>query len=224
MVLYQPEFENKSTADFFKKAEKSGSMLYRVGSWTKDFNAKPFDAKSVLPKRMKTFSDYKTCSETLIVDLNNNYKSLLQMPVTDTMPSKDMLGRSFIPSFAPSEQGITRLTDGTVILLSGKENVAGDTINKTIRIHGVDVSFDVIGVGAVSLSKDGNVEAIVGGGLKSFKAGGFSIQLLQRVDVVLLKEMGMWQGYVQGLVGKIPDELKKITNNWKRIALPELLD
>ncbi len=224
VILYQPEFENKSTAEFFRKAEKSGSMLYRVGSWTKDFNAKPFNAKTVLPKRMKTFADYKTCSETLMADLNNNYKPLLQMPVTDTMPSKDMLGRSFNPSFAPSEQGTTRLTDGTVILLSGKENVAGDTIIKTITIKGVDVSFDVIGVGGVRLSKDGNIEAMVGGGLKSFKAGSFSIQLSQRVDVVLLKEKGMWQGYVQGLVGKIPDELKTITNNWKRIALPEMLD
>ena len=224
VVLYQPEFENKSTAEFFKKAEKKGSMLYSVGSWTKDFNAKPFAANTVLPKRMKTFSDYKTFSETLIADLNKNYKSLLQMPVTDTMPSKDMLGRSFIPSFAPSEQGITRLTDGTTILLSGKENVAGDTIIKTIKIKEVDVFFNVIGVGAIRLSKDGSVEAIVGGGLKTFRAGSFSIQLSQRVDVVLLKEKGMWQGYVQGLVGKIPDELIVLTNNWKRIALPEMLD
>ncbi len=49
----------------------------------------------------------------------------------------------------------------------------------------------------------------VGGGLKSFKAGSFSIQLSQRLDVLLLKEKGMCQGYVQDRVGKIPDELKK---------------
>ena len=146
------------------------------------------------------------------------------MPVMDTMPSKDMLGRRFIPSFAPSEKGITRLTDGTVIILSGKENVAGDTIINTIKIKGVDVSFDVIGVGAVRLAKDGTVEAIVGGGLKSFRAGVFSIQLSQRLDVVLLKEKGKWQGYVQGLIGKIPDELKTITNNWRRIAIPEMAE
>ena len=92
------------------------------------------------------------------------------------------------------------------------------------QLKGVDVSFDVIGVAGVRLSTDGTVEAIVGGGLKSFRAGSFSIQLSQRLDVVLLKEKGIWQGYVQGLVGKIPDELKKITNNWKQIALPEMLD
>jgi hypothetical protein len=222
VVLYQPEFENKTIADFFTKAEKKGSMLYRIGSWTKDFNAKPFEP--VLPKRMKVFSGYKACSEMLIGDLNNKYKSLLQLPVTDTMPSKDMLGRNFIPSFAPSEQGITRLTDGTVIILSGKENAAGDTIVKTIKIKGADVSFDVIGVGAVRFSKNGSVEAIVGGGLKSFKAGNFSIQLSQRLDMVLLKENGKWQGYVQGLEGNIPGELKTITKNWRRITLPEVLE
>jgi len=224
VVLYQPEFENKSTAEFFNKAEKTGSMLYSVGSWTKDFNGKPFNVMTSLPKRMKTFSDYKTCSQILIDDLNTNYKSLIQIPVTDTMPSKDMLGRSFIPSFAPSERGITRLTDGTVILVSGENYVAGDTISKTISVNGVDVSFDVIGVGGIRLSNSGSVKAIVGGGLKSFRAGGFSINLSERLDVVLIKEKDAWQGYVQGLEGDVPNELKKITDNWKRIALPEMLD
>ena len=146
------------------------------------------------------------------------------MAVTDTMPTKDMLGRSFIPSFAPSEKSITRLTDGTVILVAGENYVAGDTISKTISVNGVDVSFDVIGVGGVRLSKDGSVEAIVGGGLKSFRAGGFSINLSERLDMVLIKENGMWQGYVQGLEGNIPIELKKITDNWKQVPLPEMID
>lgn len=224
VVLYQPEFENKTTADFFNKAEKSGSMLYSVGDWTKDFNGKYFDAKLFLPKRMKMFSENTTCSETLINDLNKDFAPLIQMQVTDTMPSKDMLGRSFTPTFAPSEEGTTRLTDGTVIVLSGKENVAGDTIIKTIKIKEVDVFFDIIGVGAVRLSKDGSVEAVVGGGLKSFRAGSFSLQLSERVDMALIKENGVWQGYIQGLNGKIPDGLKRITNNWKRISLPEELN
>ena len=223
VVLYQPEFENKSTVEFFKKAEKKGSLLYSVGDWTKDFNGKPLDAKLSLPKRMKAFSENKACGETLINDLNKDFASLIQTPITDTMPSKDMLGRSFTPTFAPSEQGITRLTDGTVIILSGKNNVAGDTIIKTIKVKEVDVSFDIIGVGGIRLAKDGSVEAIVGGGLKSFVCRDFSINLSERIDVILIKENGIWQGYVQGFNGKIPNELKKITNHWKRISLPQEL-
>ena len=233
VVLYQPEFDNKSTADFFKKAANSGRpgpVLIDLpkdvtsGRYDGDFNGKSFDAKLFLPKRMKTFSENKACSETLINDLNKDFASLIQTPVTDTMPSKDMLGRSFTPTFAPSEEGITRLTDGTVIVLSGQNNVAGDTIIKKIKVKGLDVSFDIIGVGGIRLAKDGSIEAMVGGGLKSFVCGDFSIQLSERIDVVLIKENGIWQGYVQGLKDEIPNELKKITNRWKRIPLPEILN
>jgi hypothetical protein len=220
VVLYQPEFENPGTAAFFKKAENKGSLLYKVGGWTKDFNANYFDGDAALPDRMLKFSDYKGCGKVLLDDLNRKYKSLLQIPVTDTMPSKDMLGRSFVPSFAPSEQGITRLTDGTTIILSGKDNAAGDTIIKTIKVKGIDVFFNVIGVGGVRLSKDGTVEAIAGGGLKSFKSADFSITMAERVDMVLLREKGEWRGYWQGLNTAIPDELLAITAHWTRIGLP----
>jgi len=45
VVLYHPEFENATTAGFFQQAAKGKTIIYRVGDWTKNFDAKAFDGK-----------------------------------------------------------------------------------------------------------------------------------------------------------------------------------
>ena len=117
--------------------------------------------------------------------------------------------------------GRTRLTDGTVIHIAGEKNVTGDPIQKTIQVNGHEVTFDAVGVAAVRLSKDGKLEAMAAGGLKSFAAGKLKIELPERIDMALWKdEKGAWQGVLQDYEGAVPEPLAAITKQWTRLAVP----
>jgi hypothetical protein len=120
--------------------------------------------------------------------------------------------------------GRCRLTDGTVILASGEQDALGDPIRKTIKVQGLDVTFDAIGLAAVRLDKNGKVEALAAGGLKTFKAGDTTIELATPADVALWKDgSGKWRGVLQGYEGEVPEALAKKTKNWQRLKIPQPL-
>ena len=57
VVLYHLEFETAATAEFFRKAAKGKAIFYRIGDWTRNFAARPFDGHAALPNRIKPASD-----------------------------------------------------------------------------------------------------------------------------------------------------------------------
>jgi len=99
--------------------------------------------------------------------------------------------------------------------------VSGDPIYSTVNIQGHSVFFDAVGVAAIRMNKEGQVEALVAGGLKSIKTGSFEITLEDRTDIALwIDDHGKWAGVIQGRKGEIPKQLLGITKNWSRLRIP----
>lgn len=148
-------------------------------------------------------------------------KILKDQNISTQAPATKLENRQQLPFIKHPTTGSSRLIDGTIIQIAGTDNVKGDPIYSTIKVKGYDVFFDAIGVAAVRLNRAGKVEAIVGGGLKSFKTGSFEINLENRIDIALWKnDRGKWEGIIQGWKGKIPLELLAITRNWNRLGVP----
>lgn len=221
VVLYHPEFENAATAAFFRKAARGKTILGRLGDWTRDFAAEPFAGNAALPPRMKSFQDIASCVQEIVADLRRLGVEP-QTPATVTFPKWGGMGPT---SAALPSAGMSRLTDGTVILVAGEHEVTGDPIQKTIKIGGREVSFDALGVAAVRLGKAGAVEAMMAGGLRSFRSDHFSIELLTRTDMALWHDTnGNWQGALQDCEGEAPAPLLNFTARWLRLRSPQPLE
>jgi hypothetical protein len=95
----------------------------------------------------------------------------------------------FPASMMPKPSGQCRLLDGAIIVASGEKDVMGDRIQQTIKVNGHAAAFDAVGVAAVRLSKTGSVEAMVAGGLKSFQTGDMTIEMPDRTDVALWRDL-----------------------------------
>ncbi|MCX6894718.1 MAG: hypothetical protein NTZ16_04295 [Verrucomicrobia bacterium] len=220
VALHQPEFENAATAKFFQQCANGKTALYRLGDWTKNFDGKPFSGNAALPARMKALPDTAACASAILAEVQRRGCEP-QTPATKTFPLWNKIGRTTVDM--PSS-GRCRLTDGTVILASGENDVMGDPIQKTLKVQGQDVTFDAVGVAAVRLDKHGKVEAMAAGALKKFKAGDMSIELATPADVALWKDArGKWHGVLQGYAGAVPEALAKITKHWTRLTVPQPL-
>jgi hypothetical protein len=212
VVLYKPGYDHNEIAGFFSKAGELGkTLLYCVGNRTNDFEGKPVHDK--IPAAMHVAEDAGAAAAEII--------SALKVKGIAPQTSGEMRGNSGFPaSVMPKPNGTIRLLDGTVIQASGEKDVMGDPIHSTITIHGIQVDFDALGVAAIRLDKDGDVEAIAAGGLKSVRAGKFHLELDKRTDLALFKEDGKWRGIIHGSVGEVPKALKKITLNWRILKVP----
>jgi hypothetical protein len=214
VVLYHPEFEEPPTAEFFTRAADGPTRLFRIGNWTQDFNAQDFDGNASLPGSMMVLDDIHPLIPELIKTLENQ-------GIARQTPSTVFPESHFPSSSSPPPSGFCRLIDGTVIQVAGKENVSGDAILSTREINGHQITFDAIGVAAVRLSKEGAVEAMAAGGLKSFKGPGLEITLDERIDLALwLNENGKLEGVVQGWEDDLPLQLLELTRDWSRLAVP----
>ena len=220
VALHQPEFENAATAEFFRKCPKGKTALYRIGEWTKDIDARPYAGNAALPACMKAMPDTASCASSIIAEVQSRGCDP-QTPASKSFPRWNGKGRTTV-DLPPS--GICRLTDGTVIIASGERDAMGDPIQKSIKVGGRDVTFDAVGVAAVRFDQRGKVEALAAGGLKSFSAGDWRIELATRTDLALWRNArGKWQGVLQGDEGAVPDPLAKVTGNWLRLKVPQPL-
>jgi len=214
VVLYNPEFDKPVTAEFFRKAAKGKTAIYRIGDWTRDFDGKDFDGSAALPDEMTVLKDTKDA-----VGLITKQLELAGfVPQVKAERTIDFLG---CRSAAPPAQGVSHLIDGTHIIVSGVDDAAGDPIRQTIDVNGHEVTVDAIGLVGIRLDKQGHVEAFAGGGLKSMTAGDFKIELSERVDLALWSdEQGQFKGVLQGHDGTVPATLAKLTDDWLRLAVP----
>ncbi len=214
VVLYNPEFEKITTADFFNSASRGQSKLFRVGNWTMDFDGNSFDGNTVLSKQMVTGKSLDVICSSINAQLKKQNIDL-QTPATRLIEGFGHV------SNAPPVQGSARLIDGTLIQVSGKDNPAGDVIRSGKRVGKHTVNFDAIGVAAVRLDKNGEVEALAAGGLKYFKTGDFIIDLEERIDLAFRKnDRGEIEGIIQGHDREIPEPLLAITKNWTLLKVP----
>lgn len=214
VVLYHPEFEGRKTASFFQKAAKGKTLLYRVGDWTRDFNAKVFDGNAALPEKMMTLADPAGCVSKVV-------GRLTELGFVRQTPATEMMIDYHRQSSCPPAKGRYRLIDGTEIIVSGEKEAAGDQIQTTFEIKGQKVEVSAVGIVAVRLADDRTLQALAAGGLKYFKAGPLKIALEEPVDVALWHdERGKMQGVLQDYDGPVPPALAGITKNWIRLAVP----
>jgi hypothetical protein len=221
VVLYHPEFEKKTTAAFFKKADANRTALYRVGTWNRDFYGKAVNGIRLLPKTMTATTSIQ---ETVlkVIDALGQKSILNQTPATAVLDNRFFKLRDFNhSSYMPARSGFCRLIDGTVIHIAATEKVSGDTIRLNFKINDFDVSIDAVGVTSTQLDENGRLKALAAGGLKLFKTNEMEIKLDKRVDMALwMNDEGQWQGVIQGENQSIPNELLMITKNWMHINSP----
>ena len=221
VVLYHPEFENAPVADFFHKASRGNTALFRAGDWTEDFDGKPLDGNQLLPASMTVANGAQDAFIKVCRTLEEKHIPK-QTPATGILDNTYFQLRDFEHvSCAPPTTGFSRMIDGTVIHIAGTDNISGDTIQTDFKVNSHDVFVDAVGVAAVRLDENGNPEALAAGGLKSFKAGNLEILLNNRTDLALWKNPGgKWEGVIQGWDGAIPDALLQITPDWSRLNVP----
>ena len=214
VILYNPEFEKSSTAEFFNHAAKGKTKLFRKGNWSHNFDGVKYNGNTALPKEMIAVDN----DEVVIKEVLKIFK---KQNIELQTPSSRVLEGFGHTSVAPPTEGFCHLIDGTVIQVAGTNDVGGDLIKSTINIGKHKVDFNAIGVAAVRLDKAGNVEALAAGGLKHFKAGDLEIDLDERVDIALWKDnTGKFQGVIQGLKGEVPSRLLAITDDWVHLNIP----
>ncbi len=217
VAFYHPELDRRTSAAFFAKVSAAKTAMYRVGSWTTDFEGKPFDGDKSLPAAMAVASDAAGCAETIV-------SRLREQGVEPQTPANRHIVAFNRRSSAPQRSGRCRLIDGTEIMLAGAKDVSGDPIQTTMKVAGRDVTVDAVGVVGVRLDRDGQPVALAAGGLKRFEVGTFHIELPERLDVALWRgPQGKWQGVVQGGSGAIPAPLTALTDQWQRLAVPNPL-
>ena len=210
VVLYHPEFEPPETAAVFRNAAAGATLLYRVGDWTRDFDGRDLDGVAALPDQMNALADPAELVRRL-----EGLGVVKQSPATRTMTA---FGRT---SSAPATRGTCRLVDGTVIVLSGADDVAGDPIQTTFDVNGRSVAVDALGVVGVRLLDDGRLDALAAGGLKRFEAGDLVIDLPNGVDLALWRDTGgNLHGVLQDWTGPVPDPLLDLTQDWRRLDVP----
>jgi len=214
VVLYHPDLDKAAMAEFFHKAAKGKSTLYRVGDWTRGFEGQGFDGNASLPREMIVLDDAKTAAERIV-------ERLIAAGIARQARADRALGFGDCRSVAPPAQGTCRLVDGTHVVVSGVESASGDPIQRTINVDGHDVAVDAVGLLAIRLDEQGRVGAVAAGGLKSLHAGELSIDLPERTDLALWRdEQGHYQGVLQGSQGPVPAPLLKLTENWLRLSVP----
>ena len=218
VVLYRPDFEQPTTAAFFTKAAAAGTTsLYRVGEWTRGLDGKPFAGNAALPQRMQTQPDVAACAAAVTANLAKRGQ-VAQTKATVTLPKWNDRGQT---SVALPSSGQSRLTDGTVIVVAGEQDMLGDPIRQTLMIDGHTIAVDALGIVAVRLDSKGQVEAFAAGGLNSVSAPGLQLDLAERTDLALWRDAkGAWHGVLQGVDGPVPAALTARTSDWLRLAVP----
>ncbi|MBX3253158.1 MAG: hypothetical protein KF862_03365 [Chitinophagaceae bacterium] len=216
VIFYHPEYDKQAVAAFFRKAGASGkTALFRVGNWTVDFNATPFDGNGTMGMAVRN-------TDTLsVVQLVMDALKSKNIPVQTEGEEHTVSG--FPASVMPKAAGQLKLIDGTHIFISGEHNLLGDTIVQKINIAGQQVDMDAIGLAGVRMNKKGEVEALACGGLKTFQSAGLNIQLDNRADIALIKQSGKWKGILHSNSTEIPAPLLNITGDWTRVRVPLVL-
>jgi hypothetical protein len=215
-VLYHPQYERGEIAEFFQQAAGGKTALFQVGEWSVDFHGQPLDGAAALPQAIHAGDTSAVVAAVL---------AHLAEAGIEAQTRGTMRGASVHPgSMMPEPEGQCRLLDGTVIFASGRKDVMGDPLRRTLQLNGRDVSFDAVGLAALRFADNGALEAMAAGGLKTFEAGGMAISLDERVDLALWRDGGgQWRGVVHGAAA-IPEALEEITLEWTRVDVPAPLD
>jgi hypothetical protein len=208
IVLYHPEYETASTAAFIARAARGPGAVWRLGDWTRDFAARPFDP--VLPRSVRVGTNIAACAEQVTAHLR-------RQGVLPQSPATDSIGWD-AQTAAPPRTGTCRLVDGTTVWLAGTEQVAGDPIALAVSAP-APFAAQAVGLLAVRFDKKGRLDALAASRLSRFRGGGVSLELDPPLDVALWHDAaGRIRGVVQDCVGPVPAPLLALCTNWLRLT------
>lgn len=214
VVLYHPDLEPATTAEFFRKAATGKTALYRVGEWTRDYDGKAFDGSAALPEVVAARPDPKAAAEHVV-------KQLAAANVQPQAKADRTIGFGDCQSVAPPAKGQCRLLDGTHIVVSGAVQAAGDPIQQNVQVGERTVAVDAVGLFAIRFDRQGRVDAFAAGGLKSMDAGEMKIELPDRADIAMWRdEQGKFHGVLQDCPGEVPAALRSLADDWLRLSAP----
>jgi hypothetical protein len=221
VVLYQPEFGDEDELAFFERAARGKSVVFLVGDWTRDSEARPLNGMARLDGSVRRCGDDHACTEAVAQCLGQSGVTR----VTGWSARLSGWGQAgAVQHAAPPTDGHSVLTDGTYVRIAGGKNPVGDPIRETFTWRGHAVAVDAVGVVAIRFAANGKVAALAASGLKSLKTDGLEIDLPERVDLAFVVEPGgETRGVLQGLMGDVPLALLAITPNWLNLAVPPLL-
>ncbi len=215
-ILYNPDFCTRKTADFLNSAPITNTMLYVIGNWNYDFDANNIDGIRLLPENFKTLS-HENALEMILADLKSSGVRT-QPPLTEAYQlfNSGQIGM-------PAPDGICTLIDNTVIRISAKKSPAGDPIRETINVNGVPVSVAAEGVFAARIDDNKKLEAFAAAALSKLKTPTFELNLDTPADIALWRDSNkFWHGVLQGVDKEnIPEKLKKLTEDWQFLSIPE---
>jgi len=220
VVLFHPEFGDKNELAFFSRAAAGKSAMFRVGDWTKDFEACPFDAMKVLGGKVQPCADDIAC----VADVVRALSLAGVTPVSAWPVNAKRWGHSGGALATPPVEGHTVLVDGTYVRIAGAHQADGDPITETFEWQGHRVSVDAVGVVALRFGRNGKVAAFAAGGLKSVSTESLTISLPERTDLAFrLESDGHVRGVLQGgAAAAVPEALRQITCDWQRLRMPAL--
>ncbi|MHB0997719.1 MAG: hypothetical protein ACYC27_00620 [Armatimonadota bacterium] len=215
VVMYHPEFEGDATADFIEFAIEGISSVFRVGDWTVDSDGKPFERSDIISK----ITGLSPNPDDAALVLAEQLRKMEVEPQYSIIDRTDSVWGA--EAGVPPTQGTCRLLDGTEIMVSGSNNPDGDRIVGDIKLCGKEIEVDVCGYAAARIVKNGNLITFAAGGLKKFRYGSIDIELETPLDLVLMRDSkGKMSGIVQGLTGKLPNQLLFITGDWLILDAP----
>lgn len=216
VIYYHPEYDKRNVTSFFQKAGTSSqTLLIQVGDWTKDFEGNSFDGNTLMAESVQKIDSSLVAGYVISALQKKN------IPIQTAGEENTTFG--FPASIMPKASGQLTLIDGTRIFVSGERHPLGDPIIKRIDIEGIQVDIDAIGIAAVKVSRNGELEALACGGMKSIKVGKFNIDLPERLDIALIKRSSKWKGIIHNSNGvKIPAPLLNITSDWTLVRSPEI--
>lgn len=218
LIFHHPDLCPPAVAEFFQQQAISRTALYRVGDWTRDALAKAFDGHAVLDALFKKLPQSPAALPMLKADLDRAGVGR-QPPLVEPFKlfQSEQIGM-------PAPDGTARLIDGTVIRISAmRTSDAGDPIEETLDIQGVNVQVKAVGLFAARPDRNGRLEAFAAGGLSYLRAPGLELKLSQPLDMALWRDaQGEWRGVVQDHNGvpELPHCLTGLTRHWKHLSLP----
>jgi hypothetical protein len=213
-VLYHPEFEPADTLAFVDRAARGRTALWRVGEWTRDFEARPLATR--WPVEMRTAADAASCAELIV-------KHLQSSGVASQTPATESIGWD-VATAAPPRSGTGRFLDGTRFWVSGSHHVGGDPLAIREELAGQRIEADAVGLLAVRLDDAGQLVALAAGGLSRFQGVGLDLKLDPPVDLALwTDDQGQRRGVVQGAPDGVPPVLLELTRHWLELRLPASL-
>ncbi len=218
VILVQPQYERPAMAGFFRAAAAAGkTALFRVGEWTMDFDGNAFAGDDALPAVMVPAAAAAVADRAIEKNESRGHRA-----PNAVRPALDRR----LPRVhdAPALRALPAARRHRDPRLGREKRHGRSDPEAAVAVNGRDLAFDAIGVAAARLDKEDNLEALAAGGFKSFRGGGLTIELPERLDLALWRgQKGGWRGVLHGWAGPVPAELMAITHDWLRTAAPQPL-